>query len=200
MHEEIPELLLETAIKRRNPRKKIRRYVNNWKPQHTNVVHLHLQGKNDDEIREITGFSSTAIWNILRTPEAMEIKKQVHSRILDRGLLSIPEKLAAIQFQALENVAEFIGNKELKEKNPFAFYDRSVKAAELVTNMTKHGGGVETPSEARVNNTQINAFFLTPEQQKQVSAGIERALTVSKKFEEIPATSVGNLQSLASNG
>ena len=105
--EDTPEYLTHMAILRPNKRRKIRKYVNTWKPQHTNVVHLHLEGKTDDEIRDITGFSSTAIWNILRTPEAQEIKATVHRRVFSRGLEDLPSKIAAIQFEVEKKMQEF---------------------------------------------------------------------------------------------
>lgn len=156
-----------------------------------------MQGIEMDVIMEQTGFSSTAIWNILRTPQALEIVKAVHARVIRNGHETLPDKIAAIQFQALDNIAEFIGDKEMAKKNPFAFYDRSIKAAELTASLQKKGlepadrGGV-------VNNTQINAVIVSPEHQKALGDGLSRAVEAARLHQALPSGSVGNLASLDS--
>ena len=199
---DIPERVLIGALTRRHKRKKIRKYVNNWKPTHTNVVYLFLEGKNLDEIRDITGFSSTAVDSILRTPEAEKIKNAVQARVISNGLNTIPEKLAAIQFKAIENISEFLHNPE-NASNPFAFYDRSVRAAELVNTLTKNTN-FEVPASpsnpSTVNNTQINVNVLSAEKQEQVSAGISRALEVASRHQTLLPESVGHLSSLKKDG
>jgi hypothetical protein len=197
--DEIPVEVLTRVLTKRSKRKKIRRYVNTWKPIHTNVVYLHLQGDDDDTIREKTGFSSTAIWNILRTPEAEQIKNTVHAKVIADGLRTIPDKVASIQAIALENIASFIGNKEMAQKNPFSFFDRSVKALEVTSALQKRGHIEQDSQNSSQNPNQTNIqnnFIIAPEQSKQLLAGLPKALSVGEIHADVAPVSVGNLASL----
>ncbi len=200
--EEIPEEVLTKVLTRRPKRKKIRKYVNTWKPSHTNVVYLHLQGDDDDVIMEKTGYSRVAVWNILRTPEAEKIKNAVHAKVISRGLQSVPEKIAAIQAISLENISKFISDTDNAKKNPFSFFDRNVKALEVVGNLQKKGIFGEDPPHNSQNQlpsgqTNIqNNFILAPEHAKPLLAGLSKAQEVAEAHPEMGLQSIGNLASL----
>lgn len=197
---EIDASLIEGITKRNNlTRDGAAPYLRkNWTPAHTEIVLLEVRGRSLKEIGEITGFSPLTIAQILKTPQAKEIKLEIAKKAFEARIAGTSERVLELKMKALDNMTEFVfDQKGLKEKNPFGFFDRMVTVAKLAAELD----GSIKPSVTQqttntINNTQVNAVFGTPKAQEELSDGLNKAMEVAQVYTDMKVESYGNTKSL----
>ncbi len=161
--------------------------MKNWKPIHTSIVMDYAAGKSVDALSEKYGYAFTTIANIVRSSQAKRILKAVEQKVLAEGVDSLPEQVKQLKVLAFNRVATFLKDDNLAEKSPFAFFDRSVKALDTLSKMDLPA---HSPVQTQQNTSVQMNFFTNPENLNTLTAGLDRALEVSKNYDALPAETV----------
>jgi hypothetical protein len=160
-------------------------YVN-WKPIHTQVVLDKISGMTIDQVAAKNGFNYSTIANIMRTRNAKQIMKSVEQTILNDGVADLPEAIKRIKIKAFKAMESFIDNEEFQQKSPFAFFDRAVKAVEVMSR-------IESPivPVGNTNNTNVQLnIFDNSAHITALTSGLDKALEVSKMYDNLLPESV----------
>lgn len=162
-------------------------YNKHWKPIHTSIVLDSCSGKSISQLSEKYGFAESTLANMLRTKKAKEIRAGIERNILAQGVDALPEAIKQAKILAFHRVQTFLQNDDLAEKSPFAFFDKSIKALEV---LDKIENPIQTPSSpGTVINAQMN-IFESPEKMNELTAGLNKALEVSQQYSMLTSGSV----------
>lgn len=187
---------LITDITYRSPRGNVQR--KNWTARHTEVVMLSLRGKSFKEIADTTGYSEGSIASIIRTPQAQEIRLEVSKLAFESRIDETVSAYTQIKAKAVENIREFVVDRDdvRKKSNPFGFFDRMVTVTKLVDEIEGPKIAPAPIQSTQVNNTQVNNVFMTPEGQKDLTEGLNKAMEVAQIHQKLLGESYGNVKSL----
>jgi len=163
-------------------------YNNNWKPIHTSIVLDSCQGMSNCQLAEKYNYAETTISNILRTKKAKTIRDGIERNILANGVEALPEAIKQTKILAFHRVRQFLQNDTYAEKSPFAFFDKSIKALEVLDRLD-NPSPVVSNNPGSVTNVQMN-IFESPEKMEELTAGLNRALEVSQQYSMLTSGSV----------
>lgn len=161
--------------------------LSNWTAIHTAIVMDKIQGLTIDMLCNKYNYTQGHVSNILRTKQAKQIIAKVNTQVLAGKFDNLSEEVKAMKVQAFENMKVFLQNQDLQVASPFAFFDRSIKAFEVLDEMS-HPSPINN-GLGSVTNIQNN-IFTNPESISQLTAGLDAALEVSQKYQELPEGNV----------
>ncbi len=180
---------------RSDKNRELTNYTQNWQPIHTAIVMAMLQKNHVETVATEFGYHPVHIRNLMRTPQARKIREQVQAEVLKDRIENFDHNVAAACVTAFDNMMEFINNKEMKERNPFGFFDKNLAALNALNKMK----GSPTPEHSEgnrgntTNNVQVNVIN-TPEVRDQLSKGLESLMLAQELHKGLPSGSIdGNV-------
>ena len=161
--------------------------ISNWTAIHSAIVMDKIQGLTIDMLCEKYNYTQSHISNILRTKQSKQIQARVNTQVLAGRFDNLSDEIKAMKVQAFENMKVFLQNENLAVASPFAFFDRSIKAFEVLDGMSHPASSIS--GMGTVTNIQNN-IFTNPESISHLTAGLDAALEVSQKYQELPEGNV----------
>ena len=137
-----------------------------WELWHQQVVLLKSSGLSNIEIALLFKRTPQQISNILGSPQAAMVRKQVLEDCRKGAVEGISGRMEAIALKSVDRVEELIFDDGLFKESPFGVVDRCIKVL--------HGTG-KMENEAKSSNTRIqNAVILTAEHSSELLDGLIR--------------------------
>lgn len=164
------------------------RMVSNWTTRHESIVYDKLNGLTNVQLAEKYDLNQSYISQIWNSRQAVAIRNRVKESIFKENEGTFDERRKQACLKAFENMEKFLNNKELAVKAPFPFFDRSVKAYEVLSEtQTPY---IPSSSTTNItNNVQLNVLS-DPEKRKHLGDGLTRALEVARLHENVTGESI----------
>lgn len=159
-----------------------RHKVVEWKPEYEYIVSLSIQGYTAPAIKVKVlqtlniDYSTNYIYQILRTEQAVKLKKRAIKQMRQKLIDGFVEKEITIQNKVLDRLDAFVKNDDVFDQTPLAAFDRILKLRELHLKQTHKldesangGRGVNI----NINNNQQVAQIST-EDGKRLVDGLDK--------------------------
>lgn len=137
-----------------------------WEAQFDEWVVRSVMGESNLSIAKRANYTPQHICNILNTPQAKLLRRQLLDNLQKNLELRTEERLAHIQDRALTRITQVLDNDKMLEAAPLALVDRCIALL--------RGTGLLKPETASGVNAK-NAIFLGGEQTTQLLAGLKAA-------------------------
>lgn len=149
-----------------------------WELYHQEIVLLATSGMSNEDIATKYGMTKQHVSNILGTPQAALLRKEILDRLQERAAQRIPERLEAIAVKAVDRIHDVINDDELAKSHPFQMVDRSVKLLQGTKKIDKErdgGGGVKVD----------RAIILSGSHSKELLEGLAKADEAKRLHEAV---------------
>ena len=167
-----------------------------WKPIYEAIVALSCTGLSNEEVGKRFGFGKQQVSNILNTPQGKKLREIIANRIREMNLLTLEERLAFMQKNALTNMDKVLADEDgrLLERAPLALFDRSMSFLKATGAMK--GEQLPPASNTLVGNAKTVNVLMAPLSQ-EANALLREGISKAKEVEvihgdkSIPATTSG---------
>jgi hypothetical protein len=154
-----------------------------WLPIYEAIVALSCTGLDNEEVGKRFGYGKQQVSNILNTPQGKKLRELIASRVREMNIVSLEDKMAFIQNNALRNVADVIADDTgvIREKAPLALFDRSL--AFLKSSGALKGDNPNSPPATHSSVTNVNqmsVMVISNEAKALLSEGMEKAKRVAE--------------------
>lgn len=119
-----------------------------WKPLYTEIVALYAAGQSHEEIATAKGITKQTVSNVVCTPQAKLILRQISDKLIKASENTIESNLSIAAAKAAERIRDYIANDDLYTNAPGPMVDRSMrilakvgKMKDDVPNVTQGNGG-----------------------------------------------------------
>lgn len=145
-----------------------------WRPEYERIVALSCLGWSNKMIAAELGFSKEHISVILNLDESETVRVMVLSRMREKTVESLPEKLEKIAQKTVERLETAMNDDELFEKSPFALIDRGMDVLKGLNHL--RGGGNGSSSGLTVNvGAGGQAMVLSGQQADSLTEALNKA-------------------------
>jgi hypothetical protein len=148
-----------------------------WKPIHETIVTLHVLGKKNVEIAKQLKIVPLTVGNIINSEKGQARIKELSDEHIKSIRASHEEKVEEIKTEAINNVHRLITDKKLQQEKPFAMFEVSAKALQL---LDKTPTQQTNPQQA--NNTQINIIAGNPEFVSRLVNGLDKIEQIQSRI------------------
>jgi hypothetical protein len=99
-----------------------------WLPIYEAIVALSCTGLSNEEVGKRFGYGKQQVSNILNTPQGKKLKELIANRIRDMNLLTLEDRMAFMQKNALGNIDKVLADEDgtIIQRAPLALFDRSL--------------------------------------------------------------------------
>lgn len=167
-----------------------------WLPVYEAIVALSCTGLSNEEVGKRFGYGKQQVSNILNTPQGKKLKELIANRIREMNLLTLEDRLAFMQKNALGNIDKVLADEDGKilERAPLALFDRSL--AFLKSSGALKGDMPTQPASSPMigNAKTVNVLMapLSQEANSLLREGLAKAQEVENIHANIlPATTPG---------
>ena len=163
-----------------------------WLPVYEAIVALSCTGLSNDEVGKRFGYGKQQVSNILNTPQGKKLKELIANRIREMNLLTLEDRMAFMQKNALGNVDKVLADEDgmIMQRAPLALFDRSL--AFLKSSGALKGDIPQSAGNTLVGNAKTVNVVLSPEANQLLRDGLSKAKEVEVIHGNlIPATTVG---------
>src|SRR3990172_6975361 len=141
-----------------------------WQPVYETKVALHIAGKSNIYIGEALDYTPTQVGNILRSPEALAIKRSYIERVRENTSTEIPEQLEELKRLAVNHLKTLLEDTDKAKEAPFAMANFSMGFLKGIGTLSDGGAKV-------TNNTLI---AMSPQAQVDLVKGLMEANEVKR--------------------
>lgn len=114
-----------------------------WNPKYDQIVLLSVLGiKNNIELAKDFGYSTQQISNILNCKQAIELRAQIHAKIVDDTEADLPRRLELIAHKSVERIESVINNPGLFESKPLEIVSLALKVLQGIGKFKGEHDGV----------------------------------------------------------
>lgn len=138
-----------------------------WESQFDEWIVRSVMGESNLSIAQRYKYTPQHVSNILNTPQAKLLRRQLLTSLQKNLELRTEERLAYIQDKALTRITQVLDNDKMLEVAPIAMMDKCIALL--------RGTGVLRPESSPSNITAKNAVFVGSEHAAQLVAGIRAA-------------------------
>ena len=163
-----------------------------WLPVYEAIVALSCTGLSNDEVGKRFGYGKQQVSNILNTPQGKKLKELIANRIREMNLLTLEDRMAFMQKNALGNVDKVLADEDgtIMQRAPLALFDRSL--AFLKSSGALKGDIPQSSGNTLVGNAKTVNVVLSPEANQLLRDGLSKAKEVEVIHGNlIPAATVG---------
>lgn len=163
----VPNLVLEQEADR-PPRQAVSKKwrPTKWEAMYDEWIVRSCLGESNLSIAQRYKYTPQHVCNILNTPQAKILRRQLMESLRKSIELRTEERLAHLQDKAFQRLTQLMDDDKLMESHPFAVADRSIGILKGVGILRPEGAGV-------VNNKTTNIF--TPEVSAMIAEGLRKA-------------------------
>jgi hypothetical protein len=141
-----------------------------WHPVYEQILALSCMGKTNVELAEEFNYTPVHISNILTSPMAKLLRRQILNKLRSSVESTLPQKLQDAAAKAMERVQDFMDDDQLYEKSPFAFVDRAM----TVLRAAGHSKHESSGGNAFINTRNANVI-MTGEAAEIISAALNKS-------------------------
>jgi hypothetical protein len=147
--------------------KKTERWIpREWLPVYAQVVIMDISGISNTDIAKDVGFTKEHISNILNTPQAALMRREVYEKLQEKALETIPRRLEAAAVKASERILTLLNDDTRFEDSPFAVVDRGMQVLKGLNHLA---------GEAKSSINVDKAVILTGKHSTELLKGLEKA-------------------------
>ena len=155
--------------------------ITQWKPIHDQIAALHIAGHGPDSIATITGVTKGHVYRVLNDPRTLNVIEFARKRAYGQLMTTIQDKMVGVGEQAIDNIASTINTKVEDSEGNVAVGTKAKIHQDNVSFelLDRIGYG-----KHRQKDEGSGGIQLSPETEKKLVAGIERAKEAQIIFEK----------------
>ena len=155
--------------------------ITQWKPVHDQIAALHIAGHGPDSIATITGVTKGHVYRVLNDPRTLNVIEFARKRAYGQLMTTIQDKMVGVGEQAIDNIASTINTKVEDSEGNVAVGTKAKIHQDNVSFelLDRIGYGKHRQKDEGAGGIQ-----LSPEAEKKLVAGIERAKEAQNIFEK----------------
>ena len=149
-----------------------------WKPIHDQMIALHIAGYSLDKIAQTLGRARNNVANVIHDPRAQKAIEFARKRTFSTIMTAVDDQMVVLGVKAIDNIAETINTPVRDSEGAPAIGTRAKVHQDNISFelLSRIGFGKGAQQE------EAGGLRLSPETEKKLVAGIERATKAEVAF------------------
>ena len=152
-----------------------------WKPIHDQMIALHIAGYNIDAIAKALNRARNTVAGVIHDPRAQKAIEFSRKRTFSTIMTAVDDQMVVLGVKAIDNIAETINTPVRDSEGAPAIGTRAKIHQDNISFelLTRIGFGKGNQPE------EAGGLRLSPETEKKLVAGIERATTAEMEYKKV---------------